>query len=183
MSEDSVLFLTNDHSHSLRSQQFGVSYHSTHGALQESRHIFIDAGLRPLLTDERTTLRILEMGLGTGLNALLVRLVARQYPRTSFDYTSYEQYPITSERARDLNYPQLLSVEASDLLQLHDAPWGEAVSLENNFTFTKRHEDFLSIDGRILGDIPEIVSVYAAHHQLHSDLMNLGRFFSPYPKR
>lgn len=142
-----ALFLTGDGSHSLRSQRFGVSYHSTHGALQESRHIFIDAGLQPLLTDETATLRILEMGFGTGLNALLVRLVARQYPRTSFDYTSYEQYPITSERARSLNYPQLLSLETSDLLQLHDAPWGEVISLEDNFTFTKRREDFLSIDG------------------------------------
>lgn len=47
-----------------------VTYHSTHGALQESRHVFTGAGLLPL-SGHHQRLHIFEMGFGTGLNALL----------------------------------------------------------------------------------------------------------------
>ncbi|PHL00535.1 SAM-dependent methyltransferase [Neolewinella marina] len=137
---------TADGSHSLHSPRFGVNYHSTHGALQESRHVFIEAGLHPLLTGypPGQPLRILEMGFGTGLNALLVRQIARAYPDHRFYYTTFERFPVPAEVVEQLNYPEVLGVEPEFLHGLHAAPWEEAVDLDPNFTLLKRQADFLS---------------------------------------
>ncbi|MCP9235709.1 tRNA (5-methylaminomethyl-2-thiouridine)(34)-methyltransferase MnmD [Lewinella sp. JB7] len=136
-------FLTADGSHSLRSPA-GISYHSTHGAIQESQHIFIEYGLLPLLRDEHPRdLNILEMGFGTGLNALLVRAVAANHPGTRFAYTTFERYPVGGEQVRQLNYPARLGLPAERFFQLHDAPWGEPTQLDANFVLHKRREDFL----------------------------------------
>ena len=140
-------FLTDDGSHSLRSTQFGDAYHSTHGALQESRHIFLEAGLLPLLREPgRNALRVLEMGFGTGLNALLSREAARDYPSVQLDYTTYERYPVATEVAAALNYCDLLGISPDRLDQLHDAPWGLTAGLDANFQFTKEPVDFLAAE-------------------------------------
>ena len=138
-----TLFLTQDGSHSLRNAESGVSYHSTHGAVQESKHIFIEAGLRDLLTS-RTRIRILEMGFGTGLNALLVRQLAELNEPIRFYYTTYEQFPITPELARQLNYPEVLSCPPKWLQELHDTSWAAAHHLTPNFTFLKHRQNFLA---------------------------------------
>ncbi|MEL6140463.1 MAG: hypothetical protein AAFU67_02470 [Bacteroidota bacterium] len=70
-----MLILTADGSHSLRSERFGVDYHSKHGAVQESTHVFIDGGLRTALEDGEKEINILEMGFGTGLNVYLTYLL------------------------------------------------------------------------------------------------------------
>ena len=138
-----TLFLTDDGSHSLRDAKFGVSYHSTHGAVQESRHIFIKAGLEDLLATQ-TIIRILEMGFGTGLNALLVRQVADLNPSISFHYTTYERYPVSPQRVRQLNYPEVLCCPPAWLHELHDADWDTAQPLAPNFTLLKHRRDFLA---------------------------------------
>ena len=141
---EAALFLTDDGSHSLRSTRFGVAYHSTHGAIQESRHIFIEAGLGDLLSERRAKIGILEMGFGTGLNALLVRQLAANYPTVQFSYTTYEQYPISREQALQLNYPDQLNCLPQWLTELHAQPWDTTSSTKPNFTFTKHQRDFLA---------------------------------------
>ena len=136
-----TLVLTGDGSHSLRNEALGVSYHSKHGAIQESRHIFIEAGLQAVLDGDRPC-AILEMGFGTGLNALLVRQFAQAHPQTEWSYTTYERYPIPETQAAQLNYPQQLAVPADWLQQLHACPWGQTQQLNANFTFTKYRDDF-----------------------------------------
>ena len=66
------IYLTEDGSHSIFSEKFGESYHSRHGAIQESQHVFINAGLAAMQHLEQV--HILEMGFGTGLNAFLTYL-------------------------------------------------------------------------------------------------------------
>ncbi|CAH0999732.1 tRNA 5-methylaminomethyl-2-thiouridine biosynthesis bifunctional protein MnmC [Neolewinella maritima] len=152
-------FVTEDGSHSLRSLRFGVNYHSTHGALQESRHIFIDAGLRPLLAGAPAQVRIVEMGFGSGLNALLLRQLAEEMPDTRFTYTTYEQYPITPEQASRLNYPDLLECPQAWLADLHAADWDVPVDLTANLSFRKVAGDFLALaepDG-IAGDLADVI--------------------------
>lgn len=143
MLEANELILTADGSHSLRSIRYGVEYHSTHGAIQESRHVFIAAGLEPLLATGITDLRILEMGFGTGLNALLVRQLAAQHPNVRFTYDTYERYPISPVEAAALNYPAALGLDASQLYDLHDCGWDTLEQTDPNFAFRKHHADFL----------------------------------------
>lgn len=144
------LLLTGDSSHTLLSKRFGVTYHSRHGAVEESRHVFIEAGVRPFLDDGAPApatapknLNILEMGMGTALNALLVRLLARENPGTRFTYHTFEKYPLAASEVERLNYDDLLDIPPGTLAELHREPWGEPTRLEPNFFLQKIRRDFL----------------------------------------
>lgn len=56
---------TSDDSDTLYSNKFKEHYHSTHGAINESNHIFIQSGL---LYSNLKAINIFEVGFGTGLN-------------------------------------------------------------------------------------------------------------------
>lgn len=150
---DAELFVTSDGSHSLRSPSFGSAYHSTHGAIQESRHIFIDAGLRPLLGAETAVVTVVEMGFGTGLNALLTWQVAEEIPAKQIRYIAFERFPIGEARAKSLNYPGLLDVPPADFLRLHTSPAGETIDLSDRFQFTRIEADFLTYPPFLRADL------------------------------
>ena len=95
---------TEDGSDSIFTDEFDESYHSVHGAITESRHVFIKNGFRFLVSEKNPgQLAILEMGLGTGLNVLLTWLENRKY-NLSIHYTAIEAYPLPSALSRSLNY-------------------------------------------------------------------------------
>jgi tRNA U34 5-methylaminomethyl-2-thiouridine-forming methyltransferase MnmC len=138
---------TADGSHSLYVPAFAEHYHSTHGALQESRHVFIDAGFRYILKNiARRPLRILEMGFGTGLNAWLTLLEAE---RNAVDvyYEAIEKYPLPQDIVAQLNYGQLLPSAHLCFARLHQSPWalpgevGSPAVLSPHFTLSKRPAD------------------------------------------
>ncbi len=118
-------------------------YHSHHGAAQESRHVFIEAGLRPLLAaglgqPGRSPLHLLEIGLGTGLNALL-SLEAAATTSAALTYDGYETVPLPAEAVAALA-PQWAHSSALNqaFAQLHAAPWNEPLALAPGFSLTKR---------------------------------------------
>ena len=82
---------TADGSLTLWDERTGQHYHSLHGARQESEHVFIKNGLDPFLGNE--DLRILELGFGTGLNALLTFNWARKH-QMPVRYLSCDLYPL-----------------------------------------------------------------------------------------
>lgn len=136
---------TSDGSHSLLSGQLGVAYHSRHGAVQETRHVFIEAGL--LHHRERSALRVLEVGFGTGLNAFMT-LLSTQHRDVEVTYETIEAFPITTATAEALNFAEVLGVpeNRAEFLRLHTSVWGKAI-IFNNFTFIKhrtRLENFSS---------------------------------------
>ncbi len=136
------IFETQDGSHSIFSETFGVSYHSKYGAIQESTHVFIHSGLYYRMAGA-SQLSVLEIGFGTGLNALLTLLEAnnRQLP---IYYEAVEAYPITLEEARLLNYPEILEnpAAAGAFLQLHEGEWEKAFQATPFFSFCKRRNHF-----------------------------------------
>ncbi|MTB49843.1 tRNA (5-methylaminomethyl-2-thiouridine)(34)-methyltransferase MnmD [Lewinella sp. W8] len=138
--------LTEDGSHTLVNDRFAVPYHSTHGAITESQHVFIKYGLLPALAAVRDRpVRILEMGFGTGLNALLtVMEVGREaYTDQSVEYFTYEAYPVTEETVLQLNYPAQLNIDPSAFLPLHRAEWEKRVAITENFFLEKFRRDFI----------------------------------------
>lgn len=144
MDDDNKIVLTEDGSHSLESGRFGVTYHSVHGAIQESQHVFLDAGLRPWLEDDPTEINIVEMGFGTGLNAYLTLLEAQRFPDRIFRYLTLEKYPIDEAVVQQLNYPELLGQPDHIYFSaLHGAEWEREVTITDNFFFHKRREDLL----------------------------------------
>lgn len=128
-----------DGSSTFYSSQFRDHYHSTHGALQESLHIFIQSGFNFLpLTQSHVS--ILEVGLGTGLNALLTWRAAAG--RTVV-YTALDVRPLLDSEVALLNYPDVLEDAGARLFlrDLHAAPWGEQVELRPGFSACKVLED------------------------------------------
>ena len=112
-----ALKITTDGSHTLFSEQFRETYHSTFGAIQESQHIFIDAGL-DYTSQAKDEIHILEIGFGTGLNALLSMLWAENNKKPVF-YHSLEAFPIPKETIQQLNYPEILHCERKAFEKLH----------------------------------------------------------------
>jgi tRNA U34 5-methylaminomethyl-2-thiouridine-forming methyltransferase MnmC len=109
--------LTKDGSYTLFHPQTGEHYHSTFGAVQESEHIFIRAGLEAV-GEQVPAIHILEVGLGTGLNALLsMRWAALQ--GQPIHYTALEAFPPANEQLRLLNYPDLLKMDKDLLSQFY----------------------------------------------------------------
>ncbi len=139
------VFLTDDGSHSFFSEQFGVSYHSTHGAIQETQHIFIDAGLKNVLQQDLAEIVILELGFGTGLNALMTWIEA-EHLRQKIRYITYEMYPLSIEDAEVLNYQTQLHFPADIFRAMHNCSWNECHELSPYFLFEKRLASIESID-------------------------------------
>lgn len=128
------IFQTADGSPSLLRTDLGETYHSRHGALTESEHVFIRHGLDMFRRKERRV-DILELGFGSGLNALLSLGWAREH-FVQVGYCGYECHPVPIEMAAMLHF----FAGSEDALQgLHRALWGEKVLLEPFFEFEKRH--------------------------------------------
>lgn len=140
------LIVTDDGSHSIFSERYGVTYHSKYGAISESAHVFIDAGLRYKAAVQRD-IAILEIGFGTGLNAFMTWLESERR-NLHIRYASVEAYPLTQKEAAVFNYAMQLRVpdRHADFLRLHRATWETDHELSESFTFKKhraRLEDFI----------------------------------------
>ncbi len=109
--------MTGDGSHTLFDDKTGENYHSVHGAIQESEHVFIMAGLN-LFKDSQTAVHIFEVGFGTGLNALLAYRWA-ETKNILIEYQSVELYPVSLEVAARLNYPRLLNMDKQVFYKMH----------------------------------------------------------------
>lgn len=100
---------TADGSNTLFNETIGEHYHSKHGALQESKHVFIDAGLKHAVTlFPEQPIAILEVGFGTGLNFLLTAAFAEEQ-QININYTGIEAFPLSIEELASTNYEQYVS--------------------------------------------------------------------------
>lgn len=130
------LVKTADGSHTLFVPELNENYHSVHGAIQESQHVFIKSGLQAC---EAPVPAILEIGLGTGLNAFLTLCEAEKLGKQVY-YESIEAYPIATAEIESLNYLDLLSEtgRVADFMQLHETSAEDTHELQAFFTFRKR---------------------------------------------
>jgi tRNA U34 5-methylaminomethyl-2-thiouridine-forming methyltransferase MnmC len=121
------------------------TYHSSHGAVQEAKHVFLEHGLNAL--PSLTTIRIFEMGFGTGLNALLT-LEAAEQQNKHIHYTGIEAFPVELEMALKLNYEQYVSSENQHFFtSLHTSEWNSDQPITPFFTINK-------IEGNIESFLP-----------------------------
>lgn len=144
------IIVTEDGSNSIYFPQWDEQYHSKHGAIQESNHVFLDKGFHHFLQQypKKRELSILEVGLGTGLNALMTVIHAKRYP-TKINYVGVEGYPLSIEEASQLNYVKRLDAtkeESKAFETMHTSEWGIPVELNKRFTLTKRKQLFEKID-------------------------------------
>ncbi|HUM51415.1 MAG TPA: tRNA (5-methylaminomethyl-2-thiouridine)(34)-methyltransferase MnmD [Chitinophagales bacterium] len=137
---------TNDGSASVFSEKFNQQYHSLHGAIQESMHVFINAGLH-FKIKSLNEISILEIGFGTGLNALLTLNEAIK-SNTKINFTTIEKYPLDNDIIERLNYGFIISMDNSSALlnQMHACEWNSLTLISNEFYLKKVKLDFENID-------------------------------------
>lgn len=132
------IITTEDGSHSLIDTTLNETYHSQHGALRESTHVYIDSGLDYFQrTHTPKKIRVLEVGFGSGLNALLAMQWAK-LTATPVYYVGIEAFPLPEEIWRKLNYGTCRNAEG-DFYHLHELPWGVEHELGADFFFRKEH--------------------------------------------
>jgi tRNA U34 5-methylaminomethyl-2-thiouridine-forming methyltransferase MnmC len=135
---------TRDGSTTIQINDWDECYHSRFGAIQEAQHVFIKNGLALF---ENKSISILEIGLGTGLNAFITFLEAQKRNQT-INYVGVEGYPVSSDEAELMNYVTELGAESQKNIfeTMHESNWEEAIQLRNDFSFTKRNQMFNDID-------------------------------------
>ncbi len=137
------LKLTSDGSHTLTTDQFeGEIYHSINGAINESKTVFIEAGLKPLLLKNPEKLNILEIGFGSGLNAFLTLIETLIGKATHIKYVGVDAFPVSKEIAAQLNYPGLLNFQTKNFLELHECEWNKEILINVYFILHKIQADF-----------------------------------------
>jgi tRNA U34 5-methylaminomethyl-2-thiouridine-forming methyltransferase MnmC len=131
--------ITGDGSHSLRVPGLGENYHSVYGAIAESTHIFIEAGLK-FAWHYAEQVNILEVGFGTGLNALLT-CIACAKAGINVHYSAIELYPLKKEIHSRLNYAEMIDFPKADLIfkKLHSSSWNQDHPITENFSLYKIH--------------------------------------------
>ena len=172
-----ALRLCEDGSHTLYSEKAGECYHSIHGALNESLHIFIDSGFRAVLNGfedrqigtvvprlslnsddcnqetanpeagtDSTTVRILEVGFGTGLNALLTAVLSDN-EHILVSYLGLEPFPIETDTVQQLNYSSILAGKSNLFFNaMHESEWETSLLIHPCFNFRKKKTGFMDAD-------------------------------------
>ena len=147
---DCELKLTADGSHTLYVPAIDEHYHSHFGALTESRHIFINAGLATIGSGNA---EVLEVGFGTGLNTLLSALYAIDN-KLHVNYTSLELFPLAHSVTDTLNYGSITGEGGKEIFRaIHEAPWGVMVEINDWFTLKKIESDVTKDDPEGIFDL------------------------------
>ena len=130
------LVTTSDGSKTIFNPQVGEHYHSRHGALQESKHVFLNSGLVHFLETAATRdVSILEVGFGTGLNFLLSADYCSLHS-VNVDYTGIEAYPLSEEMISQTGYEEFVSAEVwESFLRNYPNALNQQVVLNSNCTF------------------------------------------------
>ena len=178
--------VTRDGSSTLYAPDFDEHYHSLHGAIQESMYVFIEKGLRE--QKHLDEISILEMGFGTGLNALLTCI---EVPQKMVHYTSVELYPLDLDQVKLLNYAnELTNSKAEDIFaEIHQTEWESFQAISETFHLKKIKAKFENFQTNERFDVVYFDAFApAAQPDLWSDeimqrmydFLNLGGIFTTY---
>jgi tRNA U34 5-methylaminomethyl-2-thiouridine-forming methyltransferase MnmC len=172
------IIITDDGSNSVYAKELDEHYHSVHGALQESRHIFIGAGLHGV-PDLTIDLNILEVGFGTGLNALLT-LADPAVARRKVHYVTLEPYPLPIELVAGLNYCSALGYASfgEQFLRMHKQQAGIPVYLTDNFIFNRVEARIEDVE--LANSMFHLVYFDAFSPQVQPELWTTEIFFTLY---
>ena len=138
---------TGDGSTTIHIPEWNEQYHSKHGAIQEANHVFIEMGLNKVLErEELKEVSILEIGFGTGLNAL-VTWAAIKEKEIQINYTGVEAYPVAEEEVTQLNFADEVNAENAVAVfnKMHEVSWETAQEISEKFFLRKQEKFFHEI--------------------------------------
>ena len=134
------IITTKDGSHSIFIQELNETYHSIHGAITESQHIYINNGINKI---KKKRISILEIGFGTGLNTMLTL----QKDKKNIYYITLEPFPLTNNIYNKLNFHHYIKFDKNIFLKIHEECWEKDIKINTNFTLHKtktKIEDFVT---------------------------------------
>lgn len=146
------LVFTKDGSQTILNTDLGSTYHSRHGALTESQHVFIRKGLQKQIEKGVTNITLLEMGFGTGLNALLTAIVAIDQ-NIQINYHALELFPVPECVWNKYELPDELAESRALFDALHTADWDNEVAINPNFSITKHNISLLHFQPSVKFDV------------------------------
>lgn len=150
------VIVTADGSSTIYIPEWNEHYHSKHGAIQEANYVYLDKGLKHFIESNTsvTTISILEIGFGTGLNAFLTYLQTKTFSG-EIDYTAIEAFPVTNDELQTLKYPELLNEvsESETFNKLHSCNWETKERISDTFSLTKQLKMFDKIDAKNSYDV------------------------------
>lgn len=160
-----IITQTADGSNTLYNETIGEHYHSKHGALQESKHVFIDAGLKQAeITFPDQPIAILEIGFGTGLNFLLPSAYADEHG-LSLNYTGIEAYPLSKEELISTQYNQYVPAPIwNSLMNVYANALCAATALNTNQELTIAHTTLDAFKAEKLFDLVYF-DAFSVQHQ------------------
>ncbi len=147
------IITTADGSNTIKIEDWNEQYHSIHGAIQEAKHVFIKHGLHHIchsdiefaqVEEPQQKISILEIGFGTGLNALITCLEAENN-NIQVDYVGVEAYPVSHDEIKQLNYVEQLKVNNTLFSKIHNCSWEEVNEIHSKFSLTKQQKLFKDI--------------------------------------
>lgn len=144
------IFITADGSTTIHLADWNEQYHSKHGALQEAKHVFIKMGLSLFFNSPSIT--VLEIGFGTGLNALLTLLEAEKQG-FQVHYEGVEAYPVMPGELAKINFTEQLGISQKYFDALHYASWKDKEAITPNFHLKKRRQFFDEITDKEAFDL------------------------------
>jgi len=148
------IITTADGSSTIQIEEWNEQYHSVHGAIQEANHVFMTHGLffYAETYPEKKDLSILEIGFGTGLNALITLLETSKL-KLKTNYVGVEAFPVTTKEVTALNYAQQLKVDANIFTDLHNCTWENPEQITSDFCLTKQKKEFKDIADALAYDL------------------------------
>lgn len=162
------IITTADGSKTIQIEEWNEQYHSVHGAIQEANYVYIKQGLlffynEYLLKTSETVchsefdskshpVSILEIGFGTGLNAILTMLTAEKLKLT-INYIGTEAYPVSSDELQLLNYTEALNITDDVFKVIHNSNWETSKAISKHFSLTKQQKFFNDINDHNCYDI------------------------------
>lgn len=160
-----IITPTADGSNTLYNETIGEHYHSKHGALQESKHVFIDAGLKHAEQSfPGQPVAILEIGFGTGLNFLLTAAYADEQGLT-LNYTGIEAFPLTKEELTSTAYDQYVPETIWDsLISNYENALTAATPIAANQQLTIAHTTLEEFRSSVLFDLVYF-DAFSVQHQ------------------
>lgn len=170
---DRIVETTADGYNTLYIPDMDEHYHSVKGAYTESRHVFVDMGFS---FSSAESPRILEVGFGTGLNAILTVVEADNENRRTV-YDTLEYYPLDAETVAGLGYTDFLDDKYARIFRMmHESEWGMEVLMTENFSIRKIRCDYTDVDSWYDGKLYDIVYFDAFAPEKQPEMWSLQLF-------
>ncbi len=146
---DPQIVKTADGSDTIYLPELDETYHSIFGAVQEANHIFIENGLKFI---KKNSITVLEIGFGTGLNALLTAKYAIEND-LKIEFITIEKFPLANELLVQLSYANHSNPDEMLFRKIHDAEWEKPTIINSYFSVQKIKGDILNPDFEINKEI------------------------------